>query len=70
MPNVMAAIGIYRWRPLLKMMRSESSIIPFLVPCPKVWLTPTVPVPCSNAAKTREGKTWTQSEFLHPAEFC
>jgi len=53
----------YRWRPLLKMMRSESSIIPFLVPCHKVWLMLSAPVPCSNAAKTGEHKTWMQSEF-------
>ena len=41
----------YRWRTLLKMMTSESSIIPFLEPCRKVWLTPTVR---SNAAKIAE----------------
>jgi len=29
----------------------------------KVWLTPAAGVPCSNAAKIRERKTWTQSEF-------
>jgi len=46
----------YWWRPLLKMMRSESSIIPFLVPYRKVWLMPTAPVLCSNAAKTGERK--------------
>jgi len=62
MPNVKAD-SEYRWRPLLKMMRNESSIVPFLVPCRKVWLTSTAPVPCSNAAKTGERKTWTQSEF-------
>ena len=28
----------------------KSSVIPFLVPCRKVWLTPTAGVPCSNAA--------------------
>ena len=45
------------------MTRSESSIIPFLVRCHKVWLTPTARVPCSNAANIEECKTWTQSEF-------
>ena len=35
----------------------------------KVWLTPTTRVPCSNAANIGERKTWTQSEFLHLAEF-
>jgi len=52
----------YRWRALLKMTRSESSAVLFLVPCRKVWLTPTARVPCSNAANI-EHKTWTQSEF-------
>ena len=28
----------------------ESSVIPFLVPCHKAWLTPAAAVPCSNAA--------------------
>jgi len=41
----------------------KSSVIPFLVPCCNVWLTPTAPVPCSNAANIGECKTWTQSEF-------
>jgi len=44
MPNVMAAQlninGAF----------CESSVIPFLVPRHKVWLKPTVGVPCSNAA--------------------
>jgi len=53
----------YTWRPLLKMTRSESSIILFLVPRCKVWLTPTARVLCSNAANIGERKTWTQSEF-------
>jgi len=37
-----------------------------VAPCAKhrkVWLTPAAGVPCSNAAKIRERKTWTQSEF-------
>jgi len=51
--------------PGAKMTRSESSVIPFLVPRRrKVWLTPTAQVPCtcSNAANISERKTWTQSE--------
>ena len=36
----------------------DSSVIPFLVPCGKVWLTPTAEVPCSNAANVGERKTW------------
>jgi len=45
------------------MMRSESSVIPFLVPGRKVLLTPTARMPCSNAANIGECKTWTQSEI-------
>ena len=41
----------------------ESSVIPFLVPRRKVWLTPAAGLPCSNAANTGECKTWMQSEF-------
>ena len=57
MPNVTAALtniggALYK-----------SSSIPFLVPRRKVWLTPTVRVPCSNAANIGKRKTWTQSEF-------
>jgi len=40
----------------------ESSLIPFLVPCRKLWLTFSARVPCSNSAIV-ERKTWTQSEF-------
>jgi len=36
----------------------ESAVIPFLVPCRKVWLMPAAEVPCSNAANI-EGKTGT-----------
>jgi len=45
-------------------MPNVSSVIPFLVPRCKVWLTPTGRVPRSNAANIslRECKTWTQSE--------
>ena len=56
MPNVMAAL------PSIGDALCESSIIQFLVPHRKVWLTPTARVPCSNAGNT-EHKTWTQSEF-------
>jgi len=45
----------YRWC-------SESSVILFLVPRRKVWLTPAARVPCSNVANI-ERKTWTQSEL-------
>ena len=41
----------------------KSSVIPFLVPRCKVWLTSTAPVPCSNAANIGERKIWTQREF-------
>jgi len=41
----------------------ESSVIPFLVPRRKVWLTPAAGVSCSNAANIRERKTWSPSEF-------
>ena len=47
----------YRWRVC------KSSVIPFLVPRRKLWLTPTARVPCSNAVIIDERKTWTQSEF-------
>jgi len=53
----------YRWRPLLKITRSESSIISFLAPCRKVWLMPTAQVSCSNTTNIGECKTWMQSEF-------
>jgi len=39
----------------------ESSVIPFLVPRHKVWLTAAARVPCSNAANVGERKTWMQS---------
>ena len=60
-PSVMAAFGILV-TPSVEMLKSESSIIPFLVPRRKVWLTP-ARVPCSNTASIGESKTWTQSEF-------
>jgi len=50
MPNVMAAqpnIGGVLW---------ESSVIPFLVPRRKVWLTRAAGVPSSNAANTGDIK--------------
>ena len=36
----------------------KSSVIPFFVPCCKVWLMPAAGVPCGNSAKTGEYKTW------------
>ena len=45
------------------MMRSENSVVPFLVPHCKVWLMPTARVLSSNAANIGECKTWMQSEF-------
>ena len=53
MPNVMAAL------PNIGGALYGSSVIPFLVPCRKVWLTPATGVPCSNAGNIRERKTWT-----------
>jgi len=41
----------------------ESSVIPFLVPRRKVWVTPAAGVQCINAANAGERITWTQSEF-------
>jgi len=41
----------------------KSSVIPFLVPCRKVCLTPTARMLCSNIANVGERKTWTHSEF-------
>jgi len=57
MPNVMAA------QPNIGGALCEGSVIPFLVPRFKVWLTPAAGVLCSNAANIGEDKTWTQSEF-------
>jgi len=59
MPNVMVS------QPNIGGTLCKRSVIPFLTPIPrrKVWLTPTGPVPCSNAANIGERKTWTQSEF-------
>jgi len=47
----------------------ESSVITFVVPRRKLWLTPTTRVPCSNAANIEERKIWTQSEYLQLAKF-
>jgi len=57
MPKVMAA------QPNVGGALCKSSIIPFLVPRRKVWLTDAAGVPSSNSASIRERKTWTQSEF-------
>jgi len=64
MPNVMAA------QPNIGGAVCESSVIPFLVPRLKVWLTPTGRVPCSNAANIGERKTWTQSEDMTKLDGC
>ena len=47
----------------MKMTRSESSIIPFLEPRRKLWLTTTARVLCSNTANIGECKTSMQSKF-------
>jgi len=60
MPNVTAA------QPNIGGALCESSVIPFLVPLRKVWLTPAAGVPCSNAANIGEHKTWTQSGKIPP----
>jgi len=52
MPNVMAT------QPNIGGALRESSVIPILVPCHKVWLTAAARVSCSNAANIRERKTW------------
>jgi len=57
MPNVMAAL------PDIGGALYKSSLIPFLVPRRKTWLTPTARVPGSNVANVGKRKTWTQSEF-------
>jgi len=53
MPNVVAA------QPNIGGALCESSVIPFLVPRRKVWLTSAAGVPCSNDANIGERKTWT-----------
>jgi len=57
MPNAMAA------QPNIGGAVCESSVIPFLVPCHKIWLRPAAGKPCSNAANIGERKTWTQNEL-------
>ena len=57
MPNVMAAA-----QPNIGGAVCESSVIPFLLPRHKVWLTAAARVPCSNGANIGERRTWTQSE--------
>ena len=57
MPNVMPAL------PNIGGALCKSSVIPFLVPRRKVWLTSAAGVPCSNAANIGERKTCTKSEF-------
>jgi len=57
MPNVMAAL------PNIGGALCKSSLIPFLVPRRKDWLTPAARVPCSNGANIGERKTSTPGEF-------
>jgi len=57
MPIVMAA------QPNIGGALCESSVIPFLVPCHKVWLTAAAQVPYSHTANIGGCKTWTWSEF-------
>jgi len=52
MPIVMAA------QPNVGGALCESSVIPFLGPRRKAWLTSAAGVPCSNAANIGERKTW------------
>jgi len=51
MPNVMAT------QPNIGGTLCESSVIPFLAPRRKVWLTPAARVPSSNTANVEESKT-------------
>ena len=62
MPNVMAA------RPNMDGALCESSVIPFLVPRRKLWLTPAAGVPCSNTANTAERKTWASTVNIGPGK--
>jgi len=57
MPNVMATL------PNIGGALCESSVIIFLVPCRKVWLTPAAGLPCSNAELDIMC-------ILHRAKFC
>jgi len=57
MPNVMAT------QPYIGGALCQSSVIPFLVPRHKFWLTVAARVPCSNAGSIGERKSWKQSEF-------
>jgi len=63
MPNVMAA------QPNIGGALCESSVIPFLVPCRNVWLTPTTRVPCSNAANNRRTQDLGVTCILHLGKF-
>ena len=59
MPNVMA-----NW-PNIGGAVCESSVIPFLVPRRKVWLTPAAGMLCSNAAYTGERKSGRTVNFFY-----
>jgi len=56
-PNVIAAL------PNIGGILCKSLVIPFFVPCRKLWLMPTARVPCSNADNKGERKTWMKSRF-------
>jgi len=60
MPNVMAA------QPNTGGAHCECSVIPFLVPCRKVWLMPAAGVPCFNAANIK--RTQDAKLILHVAK--
>ena len=65
MPNVMAAL------PNIDGAFCESSVIPFLVPRSKVWLTAAAVVPRSNAANIyRRTQDLDIKPILHRAKFC
>jgi len=57
MPNVMAA------QPNIGGAVCESSAVPFLVLCRKVWLTPTGQVRCSNAANNENARLGHKVKF-------
>ena len=64
-PNVMAA------RPNVDVALCKSSVIPFLVPRRKLWLTPAAGLPYSiggTAANRGERKTWTYTVNIAPGK--
>ena len=57
MPNAMAAL------PNIGSALCESSVIPFLVPRRKVWLTPVAGVPCSNVTNYENARLGLKVNF-------